>query len=164
MASLPRNNPKKFYDLGVQVAIIRPGPIVGQMMHPYMRRRQNKEEPTCPHPLLEDVLKRTLGVPLFQEQLLRMAMVVANFTGAEADELRRAVGMRRSWERMKNLEGKLRAGMTANGLDAKTQATIIENISSFALYGFPESHAASFALIAYASAYIKVQYLTAFIR
>jgi error-prone DNA polymerase len=162
MAILPRNFPTKFYDLVVQVAIVRPGPIVGKMMHPYMRRRQKKEDVTYPHPLLEDTLKRTLGVPLFQEQLLRMAMVVANFTGAEADELRRAVGMRRSWERMKNLEGKLRLGMTANGLDAKTQDTIIENISSFALYGFPESHAASFALIAYASAYFKVKYLAAF--
>jgi error-prone DNA polymerase len=108
------------------------------------------------------VLERTLGVPLFQEQLLRMAMTVANFTGAEADELRRAVGMRRSWERMKNLESKLRAGMTANGIDEKTQDTIVQNISSFALYGFPESHAASFALLAYASAYFKVKYLAAF--
>ena len=162
MASLPRNYPTRFYDLVVQVAIIRPGPIVGQMMHPYMRRRQKKEEVTYPHPSLEPVLKRTLGVPLFQEQLLRMAMTVANFTGAEADELRRAVGMRRSWERMKNLEGKLRAGMTANGIDQKTQDTIVQNISSFALYGFPESHAASFALIAYASAYFKVKYLAAF--
>ncbi|HUY95290.1 MAG TPA: DNA polymerase III subunit alpha, partial [Terracidiphilus sp.] len=159
MASLPRNYPERFYDLVVQVAIIRPGPIVGQMMHPYMRRRQKKEPVTYPHPMLEPVLKRTLGVPLFQEQLLRMAMTVANFTGAEADELRRAVGMRRSWERMKNLEGKLRAGMTANGLDIATQDTIVQNISSFALYGFPESHAASFALIAYASAYFKVKYL-----
>jgi error-prone DNA polymerase len=162
MASLPRNNPEKFYDLVVQVAIIRPGPIVGQMMHPYMRRRQNKEKVTYPHPSLEPVLKRTLGVPLFQEQLLRMAMTVANFSGAEADELRRAVGMRRSWERMKNLEGKLRAGMTANGIDPTTQDNIVQNISSFALYGFPESHAASFALIAYASAYFKVKYLAAF--
>jgi error-prone DNA polymerase len=162
MASLPRNNPEKFYDLVVQVAIIRPGPIVGQMMHPYMRRRQKKEEVTYPHPSLEPVLKRTLGVPLFQEQLLRMAMTVANFTGAEADELRRAVGMRRSWERMKNLEGKLRAGMTANEIDITTQNNIVQNISSFALYGFPESHAASFALIAYASAYFKVKYLAAF--
>jgi error-prone DNA polymerase len=162
MASLPRNNPTRFYDLVVQVAIIRPGPIVGQMMHPYMRRRQKKEAVTYPHPLLEPVLKRTLGVPIFQEQLLRMAMVVANFTGAEADELRRAVGMRRSWERMKNLEGKLRVGMAANGIDLKTQDTIVQNISSFALYGFPESHAASFALIAYASAYFKVKYLAAF--
>ena len=162
MASLPRNYPERFYDLVVQVAIIRPGPIVGQMMHPYMRRRQKKEPVTYPHPMLEPVLKRTLGVPLFQEQLLRMAMTVANFTGAEADELRRAVGMRRSWERMKNLEGKLRAGMTANGIDTATQDTIVQNISSFALYGFPESHAASFALIAYASAYFKVKYLAAF--
>jgi error-prone DNA polymerase len=162
MASLPRNCPTRFYDLVVQVAIIRPGPIVGQMMHPYMRRRQKKEAITYPHPSLEPVLKRTLGVPLFQEQLLRMAMTVANFSGAEAEELRRAVGMRRSWERMKSLEGKLRDGMTANGIDLTTQANIIQNISSFALYGFPESHAASFALIAYASAYLKVKYLAAF--
>jgi error-prone DNA polymerase len=162
MASLPRNHPEKFYDIVVQVAIIRPGPIVGKMMHPYMRRRQKKEEITYPHPSLVPVLKRTLGVPLFQEQLLRMAMTVANFTGAEAEELRRAVGMRRSWERMKNLEGKLREGMTVNGLNAATQENIIQNISSFALYGFPESHAASFALIAYASAYFKVKYLAAF--
>ena len=162
MASLPRNYPKKFYDLVVQVAIIRPGPIVGKMMHPYMRRRQKKEEVTYPHPSLESVLKRTLGVPLFQEQLLRMAMTVANFSGAEAEELRRAVGMRRSWERMKNLEGKLREGMTSNRISPEVQEQIIENISSFALYGFPESHAASFALIAYASAYFKVKYLAAF--
>lgn len=162
MASLPRNNPDRFYDLVVQVAIIRPGPIVGKMMHPYMRRRQKKEAVTYPHPSLEPVLKRTLGVPLFQEQLLRIAMTVANFSGAEAEELRRAVGMRRSWERMKNLEGKLRAGMTTNGIAPAIQENIIENISSFALYGFPESHAASFALIAYASAYFKVKYLAAF--
>ena len=162
MASLPRNMPTKFYDLVVQVAIIRPGPIVGKMMHPYMRRRQGKEAVTYPHPSLIPVLERTLGVPLFQEQLLRIAMTVANFTGAEAEELRRAVGMRRSWERMKNLEGKLKEGMTANGISPKVQEEIIQNISSFALYGFPESHAASFALIAYASAYLKVKYLAAF--
>jgi error-prone DNA polymerase len=162
MASLPRNHPEKFYDLVVQVAIIRPGPIVGKMMHPYMRRRQNKEAVTYPHPSLEPVLKRTLGVPLFQEQLLRMAMTVADFTGSEAEELRRAVGMRRSWKRMEQLEEKLRKGMTKNGLDTATQDTIIQNITSFALYGFPESHAASFALIAYASAYFKVHYLAAF--
>src|SRR6202041_3504006 len=162
MASLPRNHPEKFYDLVVQVAIIRPGPIVGKMMHPYMRRRQKREPVTYPHPSLESTLKRTLGVPLFQEQLLRMAMVVANFSGTEAEELRRAVGMRRSWERMKSLEGRLRSGMTSNNIDAKTQEDIIQHISSFALYGFPESHAASFALIAYASAYFKVKYLAAF--
>ena len=162
MASLPRNRPDKFYDLVVQVAIIRPGPIVGKMMHPYMRRRQKKEAVTYPHPSLEPVLKRTLGVPLFQEQLLRIAMTVADFSGAEAEELRRAVGMRRSWQRMEQLEVKLRAGMTKNGIEAATQETIIQNITSFALYGFPESHAASFALIAYASAYFKVRYLAAF--
>ena len=162
MASIPHNAPVRFYDLVVQVAIIRPGPIVGKMMHPYMRRRQGKEEVTYPHPLLEPVLKRTLGVPLFQEQLLRMAMTVASFTGAEAEELRRAVGMRRSMQRMKDLEGRLRAGMTRNGVDAAAQENIVQGISSFAMYGFPESHAASFALIAYASAYLKVHYLAAF--
>ena len=124
MASLPRNKPDKFYDLVVQVAIIRPGPIVGKMMHPYMRRRQKKEEVTYPHPSLEPVLKRTLGVPLFQEQLLRMAMTVADFSGSEAEELRRAVGMRRSWQRMEQLEVKLRTGMTKNGLD-KPRRTIL---------------------------------------
>jgi error-prone DNA polymerase len=166
MASLPHNGPKVFYDLVVQVAIIRPGPIVGQMMHPYMRRRQGKEAITYPHPSLipklEPVLGRTLGVPLFQEQLLRMAMVVANFNGAQADELRRAVGMRRSMERMKNLEQRLRQGMTENGIDETAQKQIVQYITSFAQFGFPESHAASFALIAYASAYLKVHYLAAF--
>ena len=155
MASIPHNAPVRFYDLVVQVAIIRPGPIVGKMMHPYMRRRQGKEEVTYPHPLLEPVLKRTLGVPLFQEQLLRMAMTVASFTGAEAEELRRAVGMRRSMQRMKDLEGRLRSGMTRNGIGAEAQENIVQGISSFAMYGFPESHAASFALIAYASAYLE---------
>jgi error-prone DNA polymerase len=162
MASIPHNAPKHFYDLVVQVAIIRPGPIVGKMMHPYMRRRQKKEEVTYPHPSLEPVLKRTLGVPLFQEQLLRMAMTVASFSGAEAEELRRAVGMRRSMQRMKDLEGRLRSGMTHNGIGAEAQDNIVQAISSFAMYGFPESHAASFALIAYASAYLKVHYLAAF--
>ena len=162
MAILPRNKPKKFYDLVVQVAIVRPGPIVGRMMNPYLLRRQGREEITYAHDSLKPVLRRTLGVPLFQEQLLRIAMTVADFTGAQADELRRAVGMRRSWERMKNLEGRLRAGMTKNGIDPAMQERIVEYISSFAEYGFPESHAASFALIAYASAYFKVKYLAAF--
>jgi error-prone DNA polymerase len=162
MASIPLNAPDRFYDLVVQVAIIRPGPIVGKMMQPYLRRRQKKEKVTYPHPSLEPVLARTLGVPLFQEQLLRMAMTVANFTGAEAEELRRAVGMRRSMQRMKDLEGRLRTGMTRNGLDPQAQDSIVQGISSFAMYGFPESHAASFALIAYASAYLKVHYLAAF--
>jgi error-prone DNA polymerase len=162
MASIPRNAPTKFYDLVVQVAIIRPGPIVGKMMHPYMRRRQGKEEVSYPVPELEPVLKRTLGVPLFQEQLLRMAMVVGNFSGTEAEELRKAVGMRRSWKRMEELMVKLRRGMEENGIAQETQETIVQSIQSFALYGFPESHAASFALIAYASAYFKVKHLAAF--
>jgi error-prone DNA polymerase len=162
MASIPHNAPVRFYDLVVQVAIIRPGPIVGKMMHPYMRRRQGKEEVTYAHPSLEPVLKRTLGVPLFQEQLLRMAMVVADFSGSEAEELRRAVGMRRSMQRMKDLEGRLRAGMTRNGIGQEAQDSIVQGISSFAMYGFPESHAASFALIAYASAYLKVHFLAGF--
>ena len=162
MASLPHNAPTRFYDVVVQVAIIRPGPIVGKMMHPYMRRRQGKEEVTYPHPSLEPVLKRTLGVPLFQEQLLRMAMTVASFSGSEAEELRRAVGMRRSMQRMKDLEGRLRSGMAHNGISPEAQDNIVHAISSFAMYGFPESHAASFALIAYASAWLKVHYLAAF--
>jgi len=162
MASIPHNAPVRFYDLVVQVAIIRPGPIVGKMMQPYIRRRQKKEQVTYPHPSLEPVLKRTLGVPLFQEQLLRMAMTVASFSGAEAEELRRAVGMRRSMQRMKDLEGRLRNGMTRNGIGPEAQDNIVQGISSFAMYGFPESHAASFALIAYASAYLKVHYLAAF--
>jgi error-prone DNA polymerase len=162
MSALPRNRPEKFYDLVVQVAIIRPGPIVGKMMNPYMLRRQHKQEITYPHPLLIPVLERTLGVPLFQEQLIRIAMVVANFTGGEAEELRRAVGMRRSRDKMKALEVKLRKGMTENNVAPEAQEQIVQAISSFALYGFPESHAASFALIAYASAYIKQHYLAAF--
>jgi error-prone DNA polymerase len=162
MASIPRNAPTKFYDLVVQVAIIRPGPIVGKMMHPYMRRRQGKEDVTYPVPSLEPVLKRTLGVPLFQEQLLKIAMAVGDFSGAEAEELRKAVGMRRSRKRMDELMVKLRHGMCINGITEAAQNVIVESIQSFALYGFPESHAASFALIAYASAYFKVKYLAAF--
>jgi error-prone DNA polymerase len=162
MASIPRNAPKEFYDLVVQVAIIRPGPIVGKMMHPYMRRRQGKEKVSYPVPALEPVLARTLGVPLFQEQLLRMAMVVGNFNGTEAEELRKAVGMRRSWKRMEELMVKLRKGMDDNHISHDVQEVIVQSIQSFALYGFPESHAASFALIAYASAYFKVKYLAAF--
>jgi error-prone DNA polymerase len=162
MSCLPRLKPKKFYDLVVQVAIIRPGPIVGKMLHPYLRRRQGFEETACLHPSLEAVLKRTLGVPLFQEQLLRIAMIAANFTGGEAEELRRAMGFKRSEARMKEIETRLRAGMTANGIVGETQDRIVQSITSFALYGFPESHAASFALIAYASAYLKCHYLAAF--
>jgi error-prone DNA polymerase len=162
MSCLPRLKPKKFYDIVVQVAIIRPGPIVGKMLHPYLNRRQGYEEATCLHPSLETVLKRTMGVPLFQEQLLRIAMIAANFTGGEAEELRRAMGFKRSEARMRDIETRLRAGMTTNGIVGETQDRIVQSITSFALYGFPESHAASFALIAYASAYLKCHYLAAF--
>ena len=162
MSCLPRLQPKRFYDIVVQVAIIRPGPIVGQMVNPFLQRRQGREEVTYPHPSLEPVLKRTLGVPLFQEQLLRLAMIAANFTGGEAEDLRRAMGFKRSQARMKEIEAKLRAGMTHNKIPQDAQEKIILSITSFALYGFPESHAASFALIAYASAYLKCHYLAAF--
>ena len=162
MACLPRMRPDHFYDLVVEVAIIRPGPIVGKMVHPYLNRRQKREDVSYPHPSLEAVLERTLGVPLFQEQLLRMAMIAAGFSGGQAEELRRAFGFKRSERRMAEIETKLRAGMTVNGIVGSTQDEIIQSITSFALYGFPESHAASFALIAYASAYLKCHYLAAF--
>jgi len=162
MASLPRNNPVKFYDLVTQVALIRPGPITGEMTSPYLNRRQGKEAVTYPHESLIPVLHRTLGVPLFQEQLLKLAMICANFSGGEAEELRRALGSKRSQRRMREIDAKLRAGMTANGIPLTTQDQLAKFISSFALYGFPESHAASFALLAYASAFLKVRYLPAF--
>jgi error-prone DNA polymerase len=162
MSSLPRMKPANFYDIVVQVAIIRPGPIVGNLMHPYLRRREGTEAPVCLHPSLESVLARTLGVPIFQEQLLRMAMIVADFTGGEAEELRRAMGFKRSEQRMAAIEKRLRAGMVKNGILGQAQDAIVKSIISFALYGFPESHAASFALLAYASAYLKCHYLAAF--
>jgi error-prone DNA polymerase len=162
MATLPRLKPKTFYDLVVEVALIRPGPIVGQMVHPYLNRRAGREPVDPLHPLLEPVLARTLGVPLFQEQLLKMAMIVADFSGGEAEELRRAMGFKRSEKRMKEIEKKLREGMGRKGIEGETQDRIVTSITSFALYGFPESHAASFALLAYASAYLKCHYLAAF--
>ncbi len=162
MSCLPRLHPTHFYDIVVQVAIIRPGPIVGKMVNPYLMRRQGRQKVVYPHPSLEPVLERTLGVPLFQEQLLRVAMIAAGFTGGEAEELRRAFGFKRSEKRMKDIEGKLRAGMERNGITGAAQEEILQSITSFALYGFPESHAASFALIAYASAWLKCHYLAAF--
>src|SRR5438477_2206123 len=162
MSCLPRLRPSRFYDIVIQVAIIRPGPIVGQMVNPFLKRRQGREAVRYAHPALEPVLQRTLGVPLFQEQLLRVAMIVANFTGGEAEELRRAVGSKRSAARMRDIEAKLRHGMSDNGIPQKKQEEIVQSITSFALYGFPESHAASFGLLAYASAYLKCHYLAAF--
>jgi error-prone DNA polymerase len=162
MATLPRLKPMVFYDLVVQVAIIRPGPIVGQMVHPYLNRRAGREAVVYAHPSLEPILKRTLGVPLFQEQLLRMAMVAAGFTGGQAEDLRRAMGFKRSEKRMKQIEVQLREGMARTGITGDAAEQIITSIASFALYGFPESHAASFALLAYASAYLKMHYPAAF--
>ena len=162
MATLPRLRPERFYDLVVEVAIIRPGPIVGQMVHPYLNRRAGREPVSYPHPSLEPILKRTLGVPLFQEQLLRIAMVAAGFSGGEAEELRRAMGFKRSERRMKQIEAKLREGMQRQGITGDAVEDIVRSIVSFALYGFPESHAASFALLVYASAYLKAHYPAAF--
>ena len=162
MSCLPRLKPKNFYDIVVEVAIIRPGPIVGNMVHPYLKRRAGREDPVCLHPSLEPVLRRTLGVPLFQEQLLRMAMIAAGFSGGEAEELRRAFGFKRSERRMNDVEVKLRRGMERNGITGATQDAIVKSITSFALYGFPESHAASFALLAYASAWLRCHYPAAF--
>jgi error-prone DNA polymerase len=162
MATLPRLRPETFYDIVVEVAIIRPGPIVGNMVHPYLKRRRGDEPVRYPHPSLEPILARTLGVPLFQEQLLRMAMVAAGFSGGEAEELRRAFGFKRSEKRMQQIEGKLRAGMDRQGITGAAAEEILRSITSFALYGFPESHAASFALLVYASAYLKAHYPAAF--
>ena len=162
MATLPRLKPATFYDLVVEVALIRPGPIVGQMVHPYLDRRAGRAEVVYPHPSLEPILKRTLGVPLFQEQLLRMAMTAAGFTGGQAEELRRAMGFKRSEKRMKAIEGQLRDGMARNGITGEAADLVVRSIVSFALYGFPESHSASFALIVYASAYLKAHYPAAF--
>jgi error-prone DNA polymerase len=163
MATLPRLRPRRFYDLVIEIALIRPGPITGQMVHPYLRRRAGKEAVTFAHPALESILKRTLGVPVFQEQLMRMAMTVAGFSGGEAEELRRAMGFKRSTERMLDIESRLRAGMARNGLSVAVQDEIVRNVVSFAAYGFPESHSASFALIAYASAYLKLHHPAAFL-
>jgi error-prone DNA polymerase len=162
MASLPRNHPTRFYDIVIQVGIIRPGPIAGNLASPYFERRNGRQAVTYPHPSLKPILERTLGIPIFQEQLLKVAMVAAGFTGGEAEELRRAMGSKRSVERMNAIVDKLRRGMTANGITGKPQDEIVQGITSFALYGFPESHAASFALIAYASSYLKAHHPTAF--
>jgi error-prone DNA polymerase len=152
---LPRMKPKVFYDLVMQVAIIRPGPIQGDMVHPFLRRRNGEEPVTYPHPKLEPILARTLGVPLFQEQGMKMAMEAAGFSAGEADQLRRAMGHKRSRDRMAEIYPRLIAGMVANGIDRAAADNLFHMLEGFADYGFPESHAASFALLAYASAYVK---------
>ncbi|MGB0371046.1 MAG: DNA polymerase III subunit alpha [Opitutales bacterium] len=158
MATLPRMKPRQFYDLVVEVAIIRPGPIVGQLAHPYLERRAGKQDITYIDQRLVPVLERTLGIPLFQEQVLKMAMVMANFTGSQAERLRKALSFHRSEVLMNRVKGELEAALTANGVEEDKRAQIVSAISSFALYGFPESHAISFAILAYASAYLKVHY------
>ncbi|HYJ06659.1 MAG TPA: error-prone DNA polymerase [Chthoniobacterales bacterium] len=156
MATLPRMKPKCFYDVVIEVAIIRPGPIQGDMVHPYLNRRAGREEVTYFDERLKPVLARTLGVPLFQEQMLKIAMIMADFSGNEAEELRRALSFHRSQERMEKVSVKLRAGMQRNNVAPDVIEKILQSITSFALYGFPESHAISFAILAYGSAYLKV--------
>src|SRR5437870_4674505 len=156
MATLPRMKPKCFYDVVIEVAIIRPGPIQGDMVHPYLNRRAGKEPVMYFDERLKPVLERTLGVPLFQEQMLKIAMIMADFSGNEAEELRRALSFHRSEERMNKVSVKLRAAMERKGVAPDKIDKIIQSISSFALYGFPESHAISFAILAYGSAYLKV--------
>src|SRR5579872_7387723 len=159
---LPRLKPKRFYDIVIQVAIIRPGPIQGDMIHPFLRRRSGMETVTYPHPKLKPILERTLGVPLFQEQGMRMAIEAAGFTPGQADQLRRAMGHKRSHQRMAEIYPKLVGGMVANGIDKEAAEQLFHMLEGFADYGFPESHAASFALLAYASAYLKRHYAPEF--
>ncbi len=163
MNTLPRLKPRCFYDLVVEVALIRPGPIQGAMVHPYLRRRAGVEEVIYPHPSLEPILKRTLGVPLFQEQGMQVAIACAGFTAGEADTLRRAMGHKRSHEKMEALRQKMLAGMRANGIDDDVANRIFAQINAFADYGFPESHAASFALLVYASAWLRHYYHAEFL-
>jgi error-prone DNA polymerase len=166
MAMLPRLRPRCFYDLVIEIAIVRPGPIQGGMVHPYLKRRQGLEEVTYPHPDIKNVLERTLGIPVFQEQVIRLAMVAAGFTGGEADQLRRAMA---SWgknsERNNELLGfkqKLIDGMLARGYNQDFAERLFMQIQGFGVYGFPESHSASFALLAYVSAWLKCHYPAAF--
>ncbi|MCO1577173.1 error-prone DNA polymerase [Crossiella sp. SN42] len=162
LATLPRMRPEKFYDLVVEVALIRPGPIQGGSVHPYIRRRNGKEPITYEHPLLKKALAKTLGVPLFQEQLMQIAVEVAGFSAAEADELRRAMGAKRSGERMARLKDRFFSGMARNGITGDTAQRIYDKLVAFANFGFPESHALSFALLVYASSWFKLYYPAAF--
>ncbi|MGY4720164.1 error-prone DNA polymerase [Naumannella huperziae] len=163
LGTLPRLRPRSFYDLAVEIALIRPGPIQGGAVHPYIRRRTGAEAVTCPHPLLEPVLERTLGVPLFQEQLIQMATTVGGCTLADADLLRRAMGSKRGVERIDELREKLYAGMAGNGIDGELADEIYTQIEAFANFGFAESHALSFAVLVYASSWLKLHYPAAFL-
>ncbi len=162
MATLPRLKPRRFYDLVVEVALIRPGPIQGGSVHPYIRRRNGQEPITYLHPLLENSLGKTLGVPLFQEQLMQMAIDVAGFTPAQADELRQAMGSKRSRQRMQRLRARLYEGMEERGITGDIADEIFDKMAAFANYGFPESHSVSFAYLVYASAWLKLHEPAAF--
>ncbi|HSP59658.1 MAG TPA: DNA polymerase III subunit alpha, partial [Ornithinimicrobium sp.] len=162
MSTLPRLRPQRFYDIVVEVALIRPGPIQGGSVHPYIDRVRGREPVTYLHPLLERSLAKTKGVPLFQEQLMQMAIDVAGFTGAEADQLRRAMGSKRSTEKMEALRGRLMAGMSERGVPPDVQEQIYDKLRAFADFGFPESHAYSFAYLVYASSWLKVRHPEAF--
>ena len=162
MATLPRLKPACFYDVAVQIAIIRPGPIGGGLTHPYLARRKDPSKIVYMHPDLEPLLKRTLGVPLFQEQVLRIAMIMAGFNGAEVEQLRRAISFHRTDVRMKKVLAKLVTRMQERQVAPEVQEQIVQALGSFALYGFPESHAISFALLAYASCWLKVYHAPEF--
>ncbi len=163
MATLPRLRPETFYDLVVEVALIRPGPIQGGSVHPYLRRRNGEEEVTYPHPILEDCLRKTLGVPLFQEQLMQMAIDAAGFSAGEADQLRQAMGSKRSKARMARMRDRLMLGMAERGITGATAEEIAKKLEAFASFGFPESHSVSFAYLVYSSAWIKLHYPAEFV-
>ena len=162
MSMLPRLRPREYYDLVIEVAIVRPGPIQGNMVHPYLRRRAGEEPVSYPNEEIRAVLDKTLGVPLFQEQAMRLAVVAAGFTPGEADQLRRAMGAWRRTGVIEQFRQKLLAGMAAKGLPAEFAENVFRQIRGFGEYGFPESHAASFALLVYVSAWLKHHHLAAF--
>jgi error-prone DNA polymerase len=162
MATLPRLKPREFYDLVVEVALIRPGPIQGGSVHPYIRRHNGQEEPTYLHPLTKPALEKTYGVPLFQEQMMRLAVDVAGFTAGEADQLRQAMGSKRSEARMERLRARFFAGMAENGITGEVADAIFDKLKAFANFGFPESHSVSFAALVYSSAWLKLHYPAAF--
>jgi error-prone DNA polymerase len=162
MGTLPRVRPREFYDLAIEVALIRPGPIQGNAVNPYIRRRRKEEDVTYLHPLLEPILRRTLGVPLFQEQLMEMAVAIAGFSAAEADELRQAMAAKRSAARMEKLRVRLYAGMAERGVVGEVADQIFAALAAFANFGFPESHSVSFAYLVYSSSWLKLHYPAAF--
>ena len=162
MGTLPRMRPRRFYDIAIEVAIIRPGPIQGHAVNPYLRRRRGEEEVTYLHPLLEPILERTLGVPLFQEQLMEMAVAIAGFSPADADELRQAMAAKRSAVRMEKMRVRLYEGMAARGVTGAVADQVFDALAAFANFGFPESHSVSFAHLVYSSAWLKLHYPAAF--